>query len=102
MKSTDLDGMPLHGITDVDELCLPIPPLSHQFLHPHWPFSLGPLMPAQLRHVSPINLTQPLLFTLPLYSVSLGIKITPGVPLTVSLTGEASFKAMHMVLEGQM
>ena len=33
MKSTDLDGMPLHGITDVDELCLPIPPLSHQFLH---------------------------------------------------------------------
>ena len=83
--------MPLHGITDVDELCLPIPPLSHQFLHPHWPFSLGPLMPAQLRHVSPINLTQPLLFTLPLYSVSLGIKMTPGVPLTVSLTGEASF-----------
>lgn len=56
------------------------------------PFSLGPLMPARLCHVSPINLTQPLPFTLPLYSVSLGIRITPGVPLTISLTGEASLK----------
>ena len=25
MKSTDLDGMSLHGMTDVDELCPPIP-----------------------------------------------------------------------------